>query len=649
MKKIFVFGLLLQSFLFFGQANQELMKINHKPISTSEFERLYTKNLNLVQDPSQRDIDNYLKLFTDYKLELEDAYTSKYDTMPRFKRELGQYRNELAKKYLSDTDIIDKLVKEAYERMKTDVHVAHILIQVPQDAPAKDTLKAYNKIMKIYKKAKAGQDFTTLAKQYSQDPSVKENGGDLDYINIFHTVYPFESAAYNTKVGEVSKPFRTRFGYHIVKVIDKRPALGNVEVAHILTSDRKKIKVKQPKDNAETRINQIYQKLQKGEDTFENLARKFSDDSNTAKRGGKLRMFGIRQMIPEFEKQAFALKKPGDYSKPFHTRFGWHIVKLIKKYPVPPFEDVKGMLKAKVNRDGRSKLGKQKLLKRIAKEFPIVMKTNLKDVYPYITRDFFENKWQIPQGNFKNKVFFTINGNQEVTVDDFFKYIYRRQQKNKENYKRKESHIQKLFEGFKKSKLLDYYDKHLEELYPDFAAIVKEYKEGLLLFNIKSDKVWNKAIKDTLGLESFFNQNKAKYKLPERYKILLAQVNDKKSAKKIMKLLKKGKSQEDIKKHIKGKGLIFKKKTYLATDKFVAKHDLKDKEVVKYKDGNQYVILYLEDVEPAKIPKLDEVKGKVTNDYQNYLEQEWVKELKQKFPVEINQKTWQKIRAKYKK
>ncbi len=648
MRKLIVLIFTLQSVLFFGQSSKELMKINHKPIKVSEFERLYTKNLDLVQDQSQRDIDNYLQLFTDYKLELEDAYALGYDTMPRFKRELKQYRNELAKKYLSDNDIIDKLVKEAYERMKTDVRVAHILIQVQQGATPQDTLTAYNKIMSIYNKAKSGEDFTKLAKQYSQDPSAKENGGDLDYINVFHTVYPFESAAYNTKVGKISKPFRTRFGYHIIKVLDKRPALGNVEVAHILTSD-KDPKLRGKRDDAETRIQQIYKKLQNKEDTFENLARKFSDDSNSAKRGGKLRMFGIRQMIPEFEKQAFALKNEGDFSKPFRTNFGWHIVKLLKKYPVPPFKDVEQMLKAKVTRDARSKLGKEKLFKRIEKEFPIDLKTNLKEIYPLITQDFFENKWKIPQVDLKNKTLFTIKNDKNISVKDFFEYIYRRQQKNKNNYKNKKSYINQLFKSFKKAKLLEYYDKHLEQLYPDFASIVNEYKEGLLLFNIKSDKVWNKAIKDTLGLENYYKQHKQRYLLPKRYKIVMAQVNDKKSAKKIQKLFEKGKSKKDIKEKFKDKGLIFKEKLYSFDDDFVKKHNLQSKKVIRYKDGNQYVVLYRKAVEQEKIPEFNEVKGKVTNDYQSYLEKQWIMELKKKFPVEINQNIWKNIRAKYKK
>ncbi len=646
MKKILFY--LAFSFIAFLQAQKsdELMKINGKTISVEEFKRLYLKNLDLVQDPEQKNIENYKNLFIDYKLELEDAYAQKYDTNPRFKRELKQYRNELAKKYLSDADLMEKLTKEAYERMKTDVHVAHILIQVPVNASPADTLKAYNKIMKVYQLAKKGENFSELAKKYSEDPSAKENGGDLDYINVFHTVYPFETAAYKTAVGQISKPFRTRFGYHIVKVIDKRPARGEIEVAHILTIDNPKIKRVKTQD-AKTRIDEIYKKLIDKKDTFENLARKFSDDKNSARYGGKLRKFGIRQMIPAFENQAFALKNPGDFSKPFKSRFGWHIVKLIKKYPVPPYKEIKDNLKRKVARDERSKLSKEKLYKRIQKQFPVKQITPLKKIYPLINEKFFNNQWKIPGKEWKKQTLFTINNDKNISVYEFFEFIYKRQQKNPKNYVNKKQVINSLFERFKKEKLMQYYDEHLEDIYPEFAAIVKEYKEGLLLFNIKSDKVWNKAVKDTLGLEKFFETHKQNYIQPKKYKVMLAQVNDKKTAKKLEKDFKKNSDLEKIKEKYKDKGLIIKEKIYTSNDKFVQKHQLETKKIVRYKDGNQYVVIKLVEVIQSHIPEMNKIKGKLINDYQDYLEKEWLKELKTKYPVEINQKNWKKLRAKY--
>ncbi len=648
-KYILLFNIIIGYLLSAQQKDNVLMYVNNKPVYVDEFENLYTKNLDMVQDPAQKDIDNYLQLFIRYKLELEDAYQKKYDTLPYLVKELKKYRNDLAAKYKTDEEIIDKLIKEAYERMLYDVKVSHILIQTPPNAAPQDTLKAYRKIMKIYKQAIAGTDFNDLAVKYSQDPSVKDNRGDLGYINIFTTVYPFETAAYTTPVGKISKPFRTRFGYHIVKVTDKRPARGEVEVAHIMTMDKKDNKGNVIKDQADakTRIYEIYNKLKDGKDSFENLAKKYSDDKNTARFGGKLHRFSIRQMVPEIENQSFALQNEGDYSKPFQTRYGWHIVKLLKKYPVPPFDKAKIELKQKILRSERAQMGKEKLLQQIAEKFPIHMQGTLKEVNRYINRDFFKNKWTIPTGKINNKILFEIDGKEKITYKDFFEYLYKRQQHNVNNFNNKKQIIDKLFGQFKKDKLFTYYMNHLEDIYPDFARTMSEYKNGLMLFYIKSDMVWNKAATDTIGQKEFFNKNHSKYKSPEKYQVLMVQANDQKTARKIVKYLKKGKTVKYLKK--KFNDLIIKQKEFDKNDDFIQKHQLKQNQIVTYKDGNQYMVLKLTAVIPESEVAFKNVAGKVITQYQDYLEQQWLKDIEQKYPVKLNEEIWKKLRAKYKK
>ncbi len=640
---IFLF-LSLISLPVFSQTDSLLMEINGKKISIKEFENLYTKNLELVQDPDQRDIDNYRNLFIDFKLELEDAYQQKYDTAKSFKRELKQYRDELAKKYLTDEEMLDQLTKEAYERMQEDVKVSHILIKVPEDARPADTLKAYKKIKEIYKKAISGEDFASLAKKYSQDPSAKYYGGNLDYINIFHTVYPFETMAYQTPSGQVSKPFRTRFGYHILKVEDKRKARGEIEVAHIFLRSKRMDSL-----DAEKQINQIYTKIINKEDTFEKLAKKYSEDKTSARYGGRLRKFGIREMIPEFEENAFSLTHPGEVSKPFKSRYGWHIIQLIKKYPVPSFDQVQPELRRKIARDERAKLGEKKLYAHILKTFPVEEKTSLGEISPFIDSRFFENQWTIPQASINNKDLFVINKDEPVKVKAFFEYLYKHQLKNPAKKKEKNKILSQRYEDFKKKKLFDYYDRHLATLYPEFAQIVNEYKEGLLLFNIKSDKVWNKALQDTLGLKQYYQKNKSKYLIPQTYSLLTGQTHSLKTAKKLEKSFKKGKKLSDIKKEFKKKKVLFNEKKITEKDELFDKLQLKNKKTVRYKDGKEYVVVYVKGIEKAHIPEMDQIKGQLINDYQQYLEQEWLKELKQKYPVKINEQNWQKLREKYKK
>ncbi len=648
MKKIlFSLFLLLATMMQAQNDSEVLMTINGKPVYTTEFERMYTKNLDLVKDAEQKDIDNYKNLFTHYKLELEDAYVKHYDTLPKLQRELKTYRRDLAKKYLSDNEIIDQLVKEAYDRMQQDIHVAHILIQVAPEASPKDTLAAYKKIMDIYHKAQNGADFGQLAKQYSQDPSAQTNQGDLDYINVFHTVYPFETAAYTTPVGKISKPFRTRFGYHIVKVLDKRPAKGEIQVAHIMTIDKRLKKENQA--DAKTRIFEIYEKLKNNQDSFENLAKKYSDDKRSGKSGGRLGKFGIRAMLPEFEKEGFALKNVGDYSKPFQTKYGWHIIKLLKKYPVPAYNEIQEKLRQKVMRDERSKMGKEKLMKKIEKEFPIEITGSLDKVYKVVGKDFFENKWKIPQTKYNQQPLFVIDGKEPVSYQEFFEYLYKRQYQDAKKYAQKKKLIQQYFDRFKKDKLFAYYNKNLERIYPEFADIMNEYKNGLMLFYIKSDQVWDKSIKDTIGIQKFYETHRQNYKEPKKYVVVLIQANDKKTAKKIKKDLSKGKDIKYIKEKYKDKHLIVKEKEYNTEDTFIKKHDLANHKQVMYKDGKQYMVLYLKTIKPERIPELEEIKGKVTNDYQAYLEQQWLQDLQKKYPVQINEQNWQKIRAKYKK
>jgi peptidyl-prolyl cis-trans isomerase SurA len=629
--------------LVFSQDSSVLMKINDKEIGIQEFENLYTKNLELVQDPAQKDIDNYKQLFINFKLELEDAYRNKYDTAQAFKKELKQYRKELAKKYLSDEETINQLTKEAYERMKQDVKVSHILIKVPENASPKDSLKAYNQINNIYKKAINGADFNMLAKKYSQDPSARTNAGNLGYINVFHTVYPFETAAYNTPVGKISKPFRTKFGYHIVKVEDKRKARGEIEVAHIFIREQKK-----DSSYAQKQIQKIYQKAIKKEDSFENLAKKYSEDKSSAKFGGKIRRFGIREMIPEFEDQAFALNKPGEISKPFKSRYGWHIIKLLHKYPLPEYSQIENDLRAKVSRDNRAKIGQEKLYKKISEIYPIKEITPLSSIAKQIDERFFENKWQIPQGKFNQKLF-VINEDQTFTVDDFYKFLYKNQLKNPKEVKNKNLVLKKLYDKFKRQKLMDYYNAHLEQLYPDFARIMKEYKEGLLLFNIKSDMVWNKAVQDTTGLKRYYNQHKEEYRVPVRYIILSGQTTSKKEAKKVQKAFMKGETMKNIKEKFAHKDVIFDKKELSGEQLGDKLPQLKAKKTVKYKEGNEYLILYLAGTKESYIPELNTIKGKVINDYQKYLENQWLEKLQSEIPVEINEKNWLKLREKYKK
>ena len=341
--RLLIFGfLLVQSFLF-AQTKEVLFTIDNHPYYTDEFIRVYNKNLDLVKDDSQKDLDKYLDLFLGYKLKVEKANKIGLQNGTSYQNELKSYRNQLSKNYVNDSKVTNELVREAYDRMQQEVRASHILILVDEGALPQDTLKAYNKILDIKKRLDAGEDFVTVAKQTSEDPSVKENNGDLGYFSAFRMVYPFENAAFKTNVGQVSKPFRTRFGYHIVKVVDKRANRGEVTVAHIMIVKPNVSDVAQ-QEKAKATIEDIYKKIQQGEN-FESLAQQFSEDKSSAPKGGVLQRFGSGQLSSEeFENVAFSLAKKDDISAPFQSQFGWHIIKLIEKHPVRSFDDMKGEL-----------------------------------------------------------------------------------------------------------------------------------------------------------------------------------------------------------------------------------------------------------------------------------------------------------------
>ncbi len=638
MKKTFLWTALFLLAAWRLNAQEYLFIIGTDTVMPDEFEYMYTKNLDLVQDPQQKDVDYYKDLFVRYKQQLADAKAKGLDKDWNFRAEYSKYRRDLAKKYLKDEEAVDRLVREAYERMQRDLDVSHIMILVPEDALPADTLKAWKKINKIYKKLRRGAGFEQMALQYSEDPSVKENKGHLGWINVFHTVYPFESAAYRTPKGHFSKPFRTRYGYHIVKVNDERPAVYRVQVAQIML-----IKGKDP-ESARKRIRQIYEQLRKEPESFEELARKYSEDKISAKRGGVLPPFGIREKIPAFEDQAMALKHKGDISEPFETPRAWHILKLLRKDPVPPFDKVKAELRRKVMNDERSRLAQDKVMQRIRRTYSVREPVSYRKALKFIDESFFQSRWKLPEDWMKQQdVILVINDDQKVYMKDFLSWLYRHQQRNPQAYKHRKQILDKLYKEFKDEKLKSYYENHLEDLYPDFARTSKEYYDGLLLFNYKSKEIWEKAINDTLGLEKFYKENADRYRQPTRYRVAIVETSDKKTARRIYKALKNGIDPKELYKLAGDKALV-RVKVY---DEAQAKPYIG--KVRKQKKGDKYEISGVLDKIDAHVPPLKEIRGKVLSDYQKYLEQKLMDELQQKYPVRINRNVWNRIRSKYKK
>jgi len=491
--KILSICVLLVSMSIFSQKKSKtLVTINEENITVADFKRVYEKNLDAIDNKEAKDVTNNLELFINYKLKVKEAYQLKLDTLPSYKKEIETYKNQLAAPYLQDTTFLDKMVKDVYFRVKNKVKAKHILIRTAKDARPKDTIKAYNKILKIRNRILAGEDFEKVAQETSEDNSARDdaksgrkgNKGNLGYFDAFKMVTPFEDAAYNTKVGQVSKPFRTQFGYHILKVDDLKPSEGEIEAAHILILDKT--------DVGKMKIFEVYEKLIVN-NSFEELAKQYSEDNGSKNRGGKLGKFGTGRMVKPFEDAAFSLQKEGAFSKPFKTRFGWHIVKLIKKHPVKPFKELEKELRNKIKNSARMQMSETAVINKLKATYNIVENEAAKKILDR------KNIRAIPKDSLQIMMF-SIN-DKKIKQEDFIDYI-----KNRRNQP-----VFTLFEMFKNQEILTYYKENLVNTEPEYAYILKEYEDGLLLFELMQDKIWNKSTKDTLGLQNYFEKHKANY------------------------------------------------------------------------------------------------------------------------------------------
>ena len=622
-----------------------LLNIEGKPVYTSEFRRVYLKNIDLVKDESQKDIDEYLDLFIDYKLKLREAKALGMDKDEKYLSEFEGYKKQLASGYLTDNEVSDQLVQEAYNRMKERVNASHILLQIAPTAIPKDTLEVYQKMIKIRDSIVAGSDFNELAKRNSEDPSAVDNGGDLGWFSAFRMVYPFEDAAFSTKVGELSMPFRTRFGYHVVKVNDKEPALGEVTVAHIMIAFTPELS----EEEAKIRIDDIEKQLKNGA-SFESLAKQYSDDKNTAVKGGEINKFGQGVLnSPQFEKVAFSLKTPGEVSNPVKTNYGWHLIKLIQKHPLPEYDKIKGELTQKIKRDSRSQMITDAFTDKLREKYTLHVNKEAIDYFKaHVPKTIFQEEWQLDSTNtVYSKELFKIE-NQVFTYKDFATYL-KTDGLTKSTPQDVALFVSGNYTNFENAKLLQYYEEHLEEDNQDFAEVLTEYRDGLLLFDLMEHKVWNVAKTDSLKLKAFYENNKGAYKKETTYKIIKASASNQNIISEIEKMFKAGAGKEKIVDQLAQSKL---ENDVIWSEEEVKKGDTEYSdqikgqkgEVVRFDEGKLYTVVKVQEVIPEGIKTFDETKGKVISDYQEQVEKQWMQQLREKYKVKVNQKTLKSIK-----
>ena len=619
-------------------AQEVLFTVGNQSITTEEFKAVYEKNkgVGAVLDPKTP--EEYLDLYINFKLKIAEAYAQQRDTATGFKNEFGGYRAQLAKPYLSDQGAEDELVRQAFERMQEEVRAAHIMIALEANALPSDTLKAYKQLLELRKSILSGKTkFENAARESSADTWSAKNGGDLGYFTVFNMVYPFESAAYDLEVGDLSMPVRSQYGYHLVKLLERRAASGVVRVRHIFFASNGKSSI-QEQQRAERSANEIYGRLEGGEDFISLLA--FSEDRKTKDSMGELPEFGINKMMPAFEEAAFALEAPGDYSAPVETSIGWHVIQLIEKKPLQSFDELKSELKKKVKRDTRSRVGATRFMKRLKTEYDFAIDErwlgrtmNLVDKNAFGT-----GTWEIPALS-RDRVVATF-ANEKIYQSEVLEFWAKNQ--NQSNEAVRVEFLRVLFNAYSNDRMIAYEDGQLELKHADFRNLVREYKEGILLFDLTQEAVWNKAAQDSAGIATHYELIKEDYRWEDRIKATYWVSTDEKLAKKIAKWTAKNKSEkvQELLENEDALSVAVQNGTYEKDDNSVIEAVWQQESGVfgpVELDNGSFAVVQIDEFIPSAPKALNEIKGLVIASYQDTLEKEWVNALKSKFEVTINE------------
>lgn len=673
-------------------ADPVIFEINGQKILKSEFRREFLRSIG--QDPSapstactyekRQALEEYADLFVNFRAKLADAYAKGMDTMPSLQRELSGYRRELAAPYLIDSVSLLNILHEAYDRNHYSLHAQHILVLCAPNASPDDTLKAYNKAMDYYNRAIAGEDFLALAKEANEvrfkqemiapdDPRRRDNG-DLGNFTAFDMVYPFENLAYGLEVGEISKPGRTSYGYHVVKLVDKNPYFGKVTFQHIWCADRSN-------GSGEAVIRDAYRRLQEGEQ-FGKVCIDCSDDQSTSTNGGLLSDLTIRQIPAEYVARLAGLKE-GEYTAPFHTSYGWHIVRLGHYDTLPSFEEMVPIYKQRLVRDSRSAGVRRAFVDQCKERYQFVdytqmymkqaknskapkrMLASLDECKQLVNDSVFTRRWTVSGKVVTDQRPLFKFADKEYTTQDLLRYIDANQHSEREYDLG--LYVENRYQAFIDQELFNYADSQLENEYPEFRDLVEEYRNGLMIFAYNDEQVWSKALLDTAGFEAFYartapthdidNPEEASYFWDERAQLMRITVDDSnvlapaKTLKLIQKAQKKGWTTEQFAQALTASAKVGDTLQHITVVADLvekgATQQLKSSEwrVGTYGRpvGKGYAILWVQSIKDPCLKSITEARGYYVNDYQNYLEKQLIERLRRQYKVKVYQEVLDEV------
>ena len=643
MKKFFL--LFVFAVLTTGVFSQTLFTYGNTAVDKAEFLRAYNKNKTPVTD-KEKAYREYLDLYIKFKLKVRAAEDLQLDTLPQLVYDAQSFRSQIEDSYLNNEKAVNNLLDEAFERSQKDIHVLHFFVPVEASMSPEDTLKAYKAISAVYTALSAGK---TDYDKITAAEAVKVNHSDLGFITVFTLPYEYENMVYSLKDGQVSKPQRTRNGWHIFKMIGERAAAGKWKIAQILFSIPPEATADDRKQY-EKKADSIYQLLQKGED-FGKMARWFSDDKITYGNSGEMPEFGSGKYAIDFENEIFKLKKDNEISKPFLTEYGYHIVKRLSQTPVSTDKNDKAYqfeLKQKIQQDSRINSARELFVKEVLKQTGFKKTGAVSDADLYRYADSVIANPKSETGNSRlypisNKTLYTY-AKTSLTGKDWLDFV--RSYKGSGELYQGENNAA-LVEKFITSSVIDYYKKHLEDYNPEFRYQMQEFKDGNVLFEIMEKNIWGKAANDTLALQKYYRENKGKYLWAASADIILFNCTNKIIAEEARAALLKGKNwkkiEEESSNNIQADSGRFEITQLPVKFGTGAASGYISEIVVNPVDGNTNFVQLIHNYPPDAQRSFDEARGLVINDYQNILEEKWINELKKKYPVKINDAVFQSL------
>jgi peptidyl-prolyl cis-trans isomerase SurA len=616
---------------------QNIFTYGNTPVSKQEFYSMYTKNtMNKKVDLSATALRDYVKLYSRFKMKVAEAEAARIDTLPSIKAELENYKKQLAKNYLTDKEVISALVKETYEHSKKDVQIAHIMIAMPKGS--NDSTAALKMIDSLYTALNAGANFDEMAQKMSQDKSTAAKGGNIGYITTLQTPYEFEAMAYATPVNKISKPFRTTFGYHIIKKLAERPAIGEVVVSQIMREVRKSMTDAQ-KQSVKITADSIYKQLKKGV-SWADMVTAFSQDKYSVSNNGDLQAFGVNTMATSFEDAAFALKIPGDIAQPVLTEYGYHIIKLTKKITLRPFDSVQAEITKKIERDGRSDMARVAFINKIKTKGAFVETpqnlTNFINSIPDSAIKSYSLNWS--QKKVEDRILFSIK-NKNYTTIQFFEHIMNgnRGRINGD----KTAAIKAIYNQYAEKAVMEFAENNLAVDNKEFKSMLKEYRDGIILFELTDKKVWTKASTDSIGLADYYEKNKAKYQWGPSFEGRIVRANVFDNLVEYVKLMNTMSKDSAL-------SIINNGEMKITTEDGKFEYEKLDDAakgiaagsysgLVKGKDGSGTMYMPTKITMSPSQKSMSDARGYIIADYQDYLEKSWINSMEAKYPVKVNE------------